>query len=172
MTDEPTTPPNEPKPRLPRVAWLAAAPAILALVGALLPWFAPTGTGVSIPVAHSWQAGRIGFLAPLAIVGGGIAVLGPRLGLFSKGQPVRPLGRDGMAVLLSGALAAVVIVLAWFLLPASYTFSGGVSWDQLASAGHNLKREPQFGYFISIAAAVLAIGCGAALLVAGRREPA
>ena len=53
--------------------WLPVSLAVPAVVGAVLPWFAPTGTGqgggLQIAAAYCWQAGRIGFLAPLALGG-------------------------------------------------------------------------------------------------------
>jgi hypothetical protein len=170
-------PTAEPTTRVTPLAWLAAAPAIVAIVGAVLPWFAPTGTkggvaAVDIPKAFCLQAGRVGFLAPLALIVAAVAVLGPRLGLFAKGQPTRRLDTDGLVVAGSGLGAALVLGVAWYFLPDSYTFSGGISWDSLSNAGFDLQRQPQPGYFISIAAAVIAIGCGVAMVVAGRREPA
>jgi hypothetical protein len=156
--------------RLPRAAWLAAVPAVAALVSAVLPWFAPTGRGVSIPKAYCLQAGRVGFLAPLAIIVAAVVVLGPRVGIFGKGQPTRRLDTDGLIIGGAGVAAAVVLGLTWLLLPTSYTFPGK-TWDQLNAEGAHLSRAPQAGYLISIAAAALAIVCGVLLLVAGRRDP-
>jgi hypothetical protein len=145
-------------------------PGVAALASAVLPWFAPTGRGVSIPKAYCLQAGRVGFLAPLAIVVAAVIVLGPRVGVFSKGQPTRRLDTDGLIVGGAGVAGAVVLGLTWLLLPSSYTFPGK-TWDQLNAEGAHLLRGPQTGYLIAIAAAVLAIICGAVLLVAGRRDP-
>jgi hypothetical protein len=156
--------------RLPRAAWLAAVPGVAALLSAVLPWFAPTGRGVSIPKAFCLQAGRIGFLAPLAIIVAVVMVLGPRVGIFGKGQPTRRLDTDGLIIGGAGVAAAVVLGLTWLLLPNSYSFTG-TTWDRLNALGHQLTRGPQVGYFIGIAAAVLAIVCGVLLLVAGRRDP-
>jgi hypothetical protein len=183
MADDPITPPEDVDPdddlgtRRPRVVWLAVPPAIIALVGGLLPWFAPTGTkggstAVDIPAAYSWQSGRIGFLAPLTVIGVAICVLGPRLAPSGESTPARPLGRDGMAFVIGGIAALAVLGIAWYFLPASYLFSDGRTWTTLQHEGITMRRGPQPGYFVTIAAAVAAIGCGAALVVAGRREPA
>ena len=145
-------------------------PGIVALVGAVLPWFAPTGRGVSIPKAYCLQAGRVGFLAPLALIVAAVVVLGPRLGWFAKDQPTRRLDTDGLIMGGAGAAAAVVLGLAWVLLPSSYSFSG-TTWDRLNSSGRHLTRGPQLGFVISIVAAALGIVCGVALLMAGRRDP-
>ncbi len=156
--------------RLPLAAWLAAVPGVVGLVGAVLPWFAPTGRGVAIPKAYCLQAGRVGFLGPLVLIVAAVIVVGPRLGWFGSGQPTRRLDTDGLIVGGAGVAAAVVLGLAWVLLPSSYSFTG-TTWDRLNAAGHHLTRGPQVGYLISIAAAALAILCGVLLLVAGRRDP-
>jgi hypothetical protein len=158
-----------------RIAWLLAVPAVLAALGAVLPWFAPTGTrngvrAVDIPQAYCVQAGHIGFLAPLLLIVAGVALLGPRL---RRANPApRPLEMDGLILLGCGVAAAIVLVVTWFLLPSSYTFTGGMSWAALERAGFDLRRGPQIGYFLTVAAAVLAICCGATLAVVGRRERA
>jgi hypothetical protein len=158
------------RPTARAVTWLCAAPAAVALVGAVLPWFAPTGRRVSLPTAYCLQAGRIGFLAPLAIIGVAVAVLGRRLGWTRTDRPLRSRETDGLLIAGSGAVAGIVLVVTWYLLPSSYTFTAGLSWDQLNSGGHALTRGPQPGYFISIGAAVLAVACGALLVWTGRRE--
>jgi hypothetical protein len=163
-----------------RIAWLLAAPAVLAAFGAVLPWFAPSGTrggvrAVEIPRAYCVQAGHVGFLAPLLLIVAGVSLLGPRLRRTGArpggdGASVRPLAVDGLILLGCGVAAAIVLVLTWYLLPSSYTFTGGLSWDALERAGFDLRRGPRAGYFLTVAAAVLAIGCGAALVLAGRRN--
>src|SRR5689334_20802266 len=79
--------------------WLPATPAVLAVVAAVLPWFAPTGYGqgggLQIAPAYCWQAGRIGFLAPLALVIAAVAVVGPRHGWFARGE-LRSYRHDGL----------------------------------------------------------------------------
>ena len=155
------------------LAWLPATFAVVALVGAALPWFAPTGTGrgarLDIPEAYCWQAGRIGFLAPLVLVVVALLVVGPRLGWFAKNQPARRLRRDGLLLAGAGLAAGIVLALTWVLLPKSYTFSG-LTWDALVGIGLDLRRGPQPGYFLTVAAAADAVVCGIVYLFAGRRE--
>ncbi|MGH8861983.1 MAG: hypothetical protein ACRDVG_12255 [Jatrophihabitantaceae bacterium] len=179
MTDEPSsTAPNrtgqQPAAMPSRLVWLAASPPLVAIPGAALPWFAPTGSGaghvgLDIPQAFCWQAGRIGFLAPLALVVVGLAVLGPRLGWFGRDQPPRTVRRDGLLIAAAGLFAGLVLFATWLLLPRSYTF-GALSWDTLLAAGYHLARGPQAGYFVSVAAAADALGCGVAFVLLGRRE--
>jgi hypothetical protein len=155
------------------LAWLPVGFAVVALVGAALPWFAPAGTGhgahLTIPDAHCWQAGRIGFLAPLVLVLVALSIVGPRLGWFGKDQPPRQLRRDGLLLAGAGVLAGAVLVVTWLLLPKSYTFSG-LTWDNLVANGISMRRGPQPGYFLTIAAAADALVCGVIYLVAARRE--
>jgi hypothetical protein len=165
-------PDASPQPRS-SLGWLPASPAVVALVGGFLPWFAPSGTGhggrLDIPTAFCWQAGRIGFLAPLALVVIAVAILGPRHGWFAKAQPPRTFGRDGLLLIGAGVFAATVVLLTWILLPASYTFSG-LTWDNLTAIGFDLRRNPQPGYFLTIVAAADAVGCGIVYWLVGRRE--
>jgi hypothetical protein len=155
--------------------WLPVSLAVPALIGAVLPWFAPTGTGqgggLQIAAAYCWQAGRIGFLAPLALVVAAVAVVGPRHGWFARGEP-RTYRHDGVLLIAAGVGAGVVLALTWWLLPKSYTFSAGLTWDSLVSLGYHIARNPQPGYFVTIAAAVDAIVCGVVYVVVARRQAA
>jgi hypothetical protein len=155
------------------LSWLPASPAVVALVGVALPWFAPTGRGrrtnLSIPDAFCWQAGRVGYFAPLLIVIVAVSILGPRHGWYRRNAPARSLRRDGRLLIAVGVVAGAVLVLTWVLLPKSYSFSG-LSWDTLVSAGYQLHRNPQPGYFLAIVAAADAIACGVVYLSAARRE--
>lgn len=157
------------------LGWLPASPAVVALVGAALPWFAPTGHGphgrLAIPQAFCWQAGRIGYFAPLLLVIAAVSIVGPRHGWFGRSAPARTFTRDGRLLVLAGLAAGAVLVLTWVLLPKSYTFGGGLTWDLIASLGYRLSRNPQPGYFLAAAAALDAVVCGAIYLAAGRREP-
>jgi hypothetical protein len=152
--------------------WLPATPAVLALVGAALPWFAPTGAGqgggLQIAAAYCWQAGRIGFLAPLVLLIAAVAVVGPRQGWFAKGE-ARTYRHDAVLLIAAGAAAGVVLALTWWLLPKSYTFSAGLTWDSLVSLGYHIARNPQPGYFVTIVGAADAVVCGIGYLVAARR---
>lgn len=152
--------------------WLPATPGVLAAIGAALTWFAPTGAGqgggLEIAAAYCWQAGRIGFLAPLVLVITAIAVVGPRHGWFARGEP-RTYRRDGVLLVASGVSAGAVLALTWWLLPKSYTFSEGLTWDTLVAAGYHIARNPQPGYFVTIVAAAAAFVCGVGYLVIAKR---
>lgn len=172
---EPSQEAAQPRRRLRRVlGWLPAGPAVVAVIGAVLPWFAPTGSGqgggLSIAAAYCWQAGRIGFLAPVIIVLTAVTVVGARQGWFGKDRP-HTLGRDAIVLSASGLGAGAIVALTWFLLPNSYSFPAGLTWDSLTGLGYRITRNPQPGYFLTIAAAAAAIGCGIGYLMVARREP-
>lgn len=169
--------PRGQKARGAALGWLPAGPAVLALVGAALPWFAPTGQGrghnggrLDIPQAFCWQAGRVGYLAPLLLVIVAVSILGPRHGWFGRAAPPRTFTRDGWLLVVVGLAAAAVLGLCWVLLPKSYSF-GGLSWDSLVAVGYRLDRNPQPGFALSAAAALAAVVCGGVYLLAARREP-
>lgn len=94
-----------------------------------------------IPKAYCLQAGRIGFLAPLALLLGAVAILGPRLGRSSRGRPLRRVDTDGYLLGGLGIAAGLVLAAAWYFLPASYTFSGGIGWDGLRTLGYVLRKN-------------------------------
>jgi hypothetical protein len=180
MTDQgdaanPAPPGQRARARGPALGWLAAGPAVVALVGAALPWFAPSGQGrhgsLDIPQAYCWQAGRVGYFAPLILVILAISIVGPRHGWFGRAAPPRTFTGDGRLLVLGGVAAGAVLVLTWVLLPKSYTFGGGLSWDTIASVGYRLSRNPQPGFFLTAVAALDAVVCGVVYLLAGRREP-
>lgn len=156
------------------LGWLPASPAVVALAGAVLPWFAPIGrrrnSSLAIPSAFSWQAGRIGYFAPLLLIIAAAAILGGRHGWFGQNAPRRTYTRDGWYLIAVGLAAGAVLALTWLLLPKSYTFTAGLSWNDLASLGYRLRRNPQPGYFLAIAAAADAVACGVVYLTVARRE--
>lgn len=183
MTEPPaerSEPPVEPAPdrppRLPAaLTWLPASPAVVALIAAVLPWFAPAGYGhgqhIQAPEAFCWQAGRIGFLAPLAIVFVAVGILGPRHGWFARSAPPRTYRRDGVLLTAAGVVGGVVLVLTWVLVPRSYSFSG-VTGADLPALGFSFARNAQPGFFLAVVAVADALGCGIVYLVAARRESA
>ncbi len=155
--------------------WLPLTPAVPAAIGAALPWFAPTGAGqggsLAISPAYCWQAGRVGFLAPLVLIIAALAITGPRHGWYAKDQE-RTYRHDGVVLTATGLGAGAILALTWWLLPKSYTFSAGLTWDSLVSLGYHIARNPQPGYFVAIAAALDAVVCGVVYLVVGRRQAA
>ena len=168
----PGTPPGQ---REAALSWLPASAALVALVGVALPWFAPSGQGrhgrLDIPEAYCWQAGRVGYLAPLLLVIVAVSIVGPRHGWFGRTGPERTFTRDGWLLVVAGLTAGGVVGLTWVLLPKSYTFGIGLSWDSLVASGYRLSRHPQPGYFLTAAAALDAVVCGGIYLAAARREP-
>lgn len=155
---------------------LPLAAALVAAVGAAFPWFAPAGAGAGgrraqLAQAYCWQAGRIGFLAPLVVVMAVLAVVGRRHGWFGGNLPKRSYRRDGALLAATGILAGLILLATWLLLPRSYTISG-LTWQNLADQGVRLRRNPQPAYFATIAAAAAAVGCGIVYHLAGRREAA
>lgn len=157
------------------LTWLPASPALVAAVGAAFPWFAPGGAGTGgraqLPVAYCWAAGRIGFLAPLVLVLTGVAIVGRRQGWFGSNQQPPSYRRDGLALIAAGLFAGAILLATWLLLPRSYNISG-LTWQNLVDRGVHLTRNPQPAYFLTIAAAADALGCGVVYCFYGRRESA
>ena len=168
----------------PPIAWLLPVAAVLAVVGAFTPWFhgkahvAGKGTTSFEDSLYSYADGRIGLLPPVALVILSIGVIGLLRGKtprrFSRGSS-GPVVSAARGALIIGGVSLVCVVIAWFLVPTQYKFttaSGGkVSWndelDRLRAEGLDVSfsRGPQIGYFLTIAAAVLAIVAGALMLV-------
>jgi hypothetical protein len=155
--------------------WLPLTPAVPAVIGAALPWFSPTGAGqggaLAISPAYCWQAGRVGFLAPLVLIIAALAIVGPRHGWFARNEE-RTYRHDGVVLAATGVGAGLILALTWWLLPRSYTFSAGLTWDSLVSLGYRIARNPQPGYFVTIFAAFDAVVCGVVYLVVGRQQAA
>jgi hypothetical protein len=168
-----SVPPPPPPPWLPRapvavpsLAWLIPAAAVLAVIGAVTPWFRPQGTfgGQTQQFAnfYSWRDGRIGLLAPLALVALSISVVnlmrgGTRSRFASAPNPVRTLGTYAA---IAGAASAGSLVLGWVLLPSQYhvRVNGlALSWNGLRLLGVEVSRSPQLGFYLTAAAAALAV---------------
>ena len=167
----------------PPIAWLVPLTALLAVVGAFLPWFhgrasVPGRGSTSFEDSlYSYADGRIGLLPPIALVVLSISVIGLLRGKtprrFTRGSS-GPVVSAARAALIIGGVSLVCVVIAWFLVPTQYKFTEQgqkVSWndelDRLHAAGidASFSRGPQLGYFLTIAAAVLALVAGALMLV-------
>jgi hypothetical protein len=71
--------------------------------------------------------------------------------------------------MIAGAVGLVVSGGAWILVPHQYK-----QWDEIQSEvrsiGGTLSRGPQIGFFLTVAAAILALVGGAVLIAAHRRK--
>ncbi len=164
--------------KAPTVTWLLPAAALLALIGALTPWFTPHGQagGVSkdFDSLYSFNDGKIGLVVPIANVVVAIMAIGLLQGrtrgrLSSAPDPVRSVARYAI---IAGAVSALCLVIAWFFVTSQYKFELNgteLSWDDFAArlkaAGGSLTKGPQIGYWLSAAAAVVAIVGGLLIMV-------
>lgn len=171
--------------KTPPVAWLIPLAALLAVIGAVTPWFAPEGSYQGHLIVqgdnlYSWKDGKIGLLPPILLVILAIGVTGLLLGRsparFNKGSH-GPVTSAARSALVMGAISVVAVVVAWFLVTTQYHFSGpggsSYSWDDVTSKGVDMSRSPQIGYFLTLAAAILALVAGALMLATKKAtEPA
>lgn len=176
--------------KAPPVAWLVPVAALLAVVGAFLPWFAPEGTASqgtetvhhTFSSLYSWKDGKIGLLAPIVLVLLAIGVVGLLQGRtprrFTRGS-AHPVTSAARAVLIAGAVSAVCVVVAWFMEKSQYKFTDGAttySWDGYISAAKaqgvnlSLSQGPKIGFFLTVAAAVLALVAGGLMLAMRPKE--
>jgi hypothetical protein len=170
------------------VAWLVPVAAVLALIGAFTPWFKAKATasahGQSIHHSfdglYSFRDGKIGLLAPILLVAVAVGVVGLLLGRtparFSGGG-AHPVASAGKATVVVGVASLISTIVAWFFVKSQYTFKEGgrdYSWDdyiKLAKAAGvklELSRGPQVGYFLTIAAGVVAVVGGVLMILAVR----
>ncbi|MBN9621056.1 MAG: hypothetical protein J0H43_15205, partial [Actinobacteria bacterium] len=184
----PTPPPVSPyaveqlEAKTPVVAWLVPFAALLAVIGAFLPWFKPEAKAgadsQTFDGLYSWKDGKIGLLAPILLVALAIGIIGLLNGRtpsrFAKGSS-HPVVSAARATIIAGVVSAVCVVVAWFMVESQYKFVApdgtNYSWNGFLSAlkdhGVNatLSRGPQAGYFLTAAAAVIAIVAGVLMLV-------
>jgi hypothetical protein len=174
-------PPQVPA-KVPSVAWLIPLAALLAVIGAVTPWFAPEGSFHGELVVkgdnlYSWKDGKIGLLPPILLLILAIGVVGLLLGRsparFSKGSH-GPVTSAARSALVMGVVSLVAVIVAWFLVTSQYHFAGpegqSYSWDFVTGKGVDMSRSPQIGYFLTIAAAVLALVAGG-LMLATKKAP-
>jgi hypothetical protein len=173
---------------VPPAAWLVPLAAVLALVGAFTPWFKAkaTASAAGQTIHHtfdglySFKDGKIGLLAPILLVVLAIGVVGLLLGRsparFSRGS-AHPVASAGKAAVVVGVLSLICTLIAWFLVKSQYKFKESgkeYSWDdyikvaKAAGVKLELSRGPQLGYFLTIAAGVVAIIGGVLMILAAR----
>jgi hypothetical protein len=174
-----------PAPTAPPIAWSIPLAALLAVAGAFLPWFTPHadkgGQRVAFDALYSIKDGKIGLLAPIALVVVALGVVGLARGsargrLAASADPLRSLAKYAIG---AGAGSLVCLVIAWLLVTTQYKFALGgseYSWSdfehQLKAHGATLSRGPQLGYWLTSAGAVLAIIAGALMLGRARTSSA
>lgn len=162
----------------PPAAWLVPAAAALAVVGTVFPWFRPHvrvgSASRDYDGLYSVRDGKIGLLAPIVLVVVAVMVVGLLRGrargrLAGSVDPVRTVAKYAIG---AGAASLVCVLIAWFLVSSQYRFTDSagatISWDgyaaRLASVGGSLSRGPQPGYWLTVAAAALAVVGGALML--------
>lgn len=176
---------------VPPVAWLVPLAGLLALIGGVTKWFRPelkasfqgkSVSGSAQDSVFSWDDGKIGLLGPILLIVIGIGVAGLLLGRapkrFDRGS--HPVTTAAKGALIAGGVALVCTVISWFLVKSQYKFSENgrnYSWDdyiKLAKASGitlNISRSPQIGFFLTIAAALVAIVGGALMLATHKNSP-
>lgn len=188
MTSYPAPPPGAvAAPAVPPVAWVIPPAAVLAVIGAVTPWFRPHGQvrGLSrdYDALYSIRDGKIGVIAPIALVVLALGVVNLMRGkvrgrLAASADPIRTTAKYALG---AGLAALVCLVIAWFLVASQYKFAltdgETLSFEdyrsRLEQLGGSLSRGPQPGYWLTLAGAVLAIVAGLVLLVqAGPRRAA
>jgi hypothetical protein len=182
MTAYPPPPPADARPiSTPRVAWLVPIAGVLAIVGAILPWFEPIGYahgrhGSLGITSHAWQGGAIGVLAPVVLIVIGVLVLR----LLVSSRPAKPgknpVRRYGVLAIVFALLALLFQLFARGLILHADVSVNGKTYhlDDLAGrAGLSaISRGTQIGFWITAAAAVIALVGGIAMLVVGRKKDA
>ncbi len=167
--------------KAPPVTWLLPAAALLALIGTFTPWFRPHGEAAGhskdFDSLYSFKDGKIGLIAPIVLVVIAIMAIGLMQGktrgrLASAADPVRSVAKYAI---IAGVVSAVCVVIAWFLVTSQYSFEldgTQLSWNDFASKlkaiGGSLSRGPQIGYWLTGAAAIVAIVGGVLMMLATR----
>jgi uncharacterized membrane protein len=119
---------------------------------------------------YSIKDGKIGIVAPIVLVVLAVMTVGlfrgkPRGRLASATDPVRTVAKYAIVI---GAVCVVCLVIAWFFVSTQYRF-GAMSWNdfesRLKAVGGSLSRGPQIGYWVTAAAALVAIVGGVLMLL-------
>jgi hypothetical protein len=162
----------------PRVSWLIPLAGVVAIVGGILPWFKPIGYahgqhGSLGITAHSWQGGAVGVLGPVLLIIIGVLVLRLLVTKASAKPGKNPVRRDGVLAIVFGVLALGFQLLArGLILHADVTLNGkSYHLDDLAGqAGLSaISRGTQIGFWITTAAAAIALIGGIAMIVVGKK---
>lgn len=164
--------------RLPGIAWLLPVAALLAVLGAAIPWFRPRGSYAgrteTFSALYSWRDGRIGLLAPLLLLVLAVHATSVLAGGRPRGRFARssdPVRATGNAALLAGLVSGVCLVIAWFLVRTQYHFTVAgqdYSWSRVEALGISLTPGPQPGFLLTVVAALLAVVAGVAIRAAAR----
>lgn len=176
----PPPPGTAPVAKAPPAAWLLPLAALLAIIGAVTPWFRPQVSirGRTIQAQdtlYSIKDGKIGIIAPIVLTVLAFMAIGLLRGkvrgrLAGASDPVRSVGKYAV---IAGVVSAVCLLIAWFLVTTQYKF-GGASWSdfekQVNAAGGSLGRGPQVGYWLTAAAALVAIAGGVVMLLQAKSE--
>jgi hypothetical protein len=163
---------------VPAIAWAVPGAAALAVLGAFLPWFQPRGTLAgqtrTFDALYSVKD-KVGLVVPVVLVLASISVVGlllgkPRGRLAAHPQPAHLVALYSVAAGVAGLIALVV---AFAMVPSLYGFvvaGRTLSWTQYEHVGVHLTRGADLGFWLTGAAAVLALAAGVAMLVLIRRD--
>jgi hypothetical protein len=128
-----------------RATWIAAAGALVLLIGTFLTWFSASvsiaGIGGAFASESGWDSGTLGKLCTLLAL---VALVVIAIELFSP-QTTLPVA-PGMALLGCGGIATLFVIIKLFDKPSTHGLSG-------ISVGYG------FGIWLSLIAAIgLAVG--------------
>jgi hypothetical protein len=174
----PPPPGTMPVAKAPPIAWLIPLAALLSVIGVFTPWFTPHGQigrySQNFDSLYSFKDGKIGLIAPIALVVLAVTVIGLLRGkvrgrLAGSADPVRSAGKYAIGV---GIVALVCLVIAWFLVTTQYKFTlAGTeySWNdfeaKVKQAGGTLSRGPGIGFWLTLVGGLLAVIAGVVMLM-------
>jgi sulfate transport system permease protein len=148
---------------LPKAAWLVVVGGLLALAGAFLPWYSPSGevdrtTPIPNGDLHGWNLIGVGFAGALALgvvaAAGGLALATHRRGLLMSGRARKAVSWAAMAAALV-SLAGVYFD--WRYVP-ERTGVGMKNWETATISGFHVTTGAGAGVWLVV------IGAGLALL--------
>ncbi|GAB2468002.1 ABC transporter permease family protein [Jatrophihabitans fulvus] len=161
--------PSRLRTRLPRSAWVLVGGAVVAGIGALLPWFAPSGRVDAQRVLRDRSLGGtdligVGFGAALAL--GAIGVVAAVV--VATGRDRLPGGLDPRRAIAWTALVVGLVALAglyfdWRDVPSAVGVSR-TDWDNASVNGYDLGSGARAGVWLVLAGCVVATLAAAHLL--------